>query len=259
MASWFPSLLSCNPAFMSLGTRLQLYLPCSPPPGGREKGYGISPVCNYFSKTYFGQVEFEVSVCRPLRETGVHSGFNLCSAGTHCTTVKCTWTGDTNTTGYVITEDCAKGLGIARVEQWFLHRNGMGWYFQRLREEIFGLVSEGRGIRQTGVKIPGMVTRKYTGGHGAMWYEKVVKTSSEGLNALLMGLDLISYYKGPVPWAWGPSLSRWRCGQSLLLEKTILAYLKWRKASEDQGHVHSTEVFQLYPVKTQCRSKICQD
>lgn len=58
-----------------------------------------------------------------------------------------------------------------------------------------------------------MVTWKYTGGHGAMWQEKVVKTGSEGLNALLMGLDLI-YYKGPGPWAWGPSLSRWRCGQS---------------------------------------------
>lgn len=54
------------------------------------------------------------------------------------------------------------------------------------------------GIRQTGVKIPGMVTWKYTGGHGAMWQEKVVKTGSEGLNALLMGLDLI-YYKGPGP------------------------------------------------------------
>lgn len=45
------------------------------------------------------------------------------------------------------------------------------------KEETFGLVSEGRGIRQTGVKIPEMVTWKYFAG----WQEKVVKTGCEGL------------------------------------------------------------------------------
>lgn len=67
-----------------------------------------------------------------------------------------------------------------------------------LREEIFGLVSEGRGIRQTGIKIPEMVTLKYLGAWNRV-IEKVVKIGCEDLECLQMSLDFISYSRSSGP------------------------------------------------------------
>lgn len=108
------------------------------------------------------------------------------------------------------------------------------WAFrQRLGEGTFGLLSEGRGIRQTGVENAEMGTWKYSGGAGGGGKGQVVKV----LNALLMR-----------PGPFTKQVGRW---SSLWLRKTILAHVKGRTPGQDQGHVYSAAELQLHPYDTE--------